>query len=71
MTMPHLYGNWICFSMGFQVFGHPFIPDSDNGLASVWRVNSQDYYRNIGCTYDPHLYLQKENEYDIAYPILL
>jgi hypothetical protein len=57
--------------MGFPVFGHPSIPDSDNGLASVWRVNSQNYYRNIGCTYDPHLFLQKENEYDIAYPTLL
>ena len=56
---------------GFPGLWTSIHPDSDNGLASVWRVNSQDYYRNIGCIYDSHLYLQKENKYDIAYPILL
>lgn len=65
-----IYGNWIWYPLGFAVYGHPYIPGSDDGLVPVWSVNSQDYFLNIGYTFDPHSYLQTENEYEIAYPIL-
>lgn len=68
-----IYGNWVWYLWGnplLPVYGHPSISGSDDGLVPVWSVNSQDYFINIGNTYDPHLYLQTENEYDIAYPIL-
>jgi pimeloyl-ACP methyl ester carboxylesterase len=65
-----IYGNWFYYYWGVPIYGHPLIPGSDDGLVPVWSVNSQVYFHNIGRTFDPHLYLQTENEYDLAYPIL-
>jgi pimeloyl-ACP methyl ester carboxylesterase len=64
-----IYGNWLPNIWGNG--GNIYIPGSDDGIVPVWSVNSKNYFNNIGWTYDRHSYLQTENEFYIACPILL
>ncbi|MDN5846215.1 MAG: hypothetical protein L0H53_08075 [Candidatus Nitrosocosmicus sp.] len=61
-----IYGNWMRF-----VSGNPYIFGYDDGIVPTWSVNSEDYFMNIGNTFDYHNSLQTQNEYTIARPILL
>lgn len=67
-----IYGNWIWYDIwGYPHPGNPTILGSDDGIVPVWSVNSENYFKNIGKTYDRHSYLQTENEFNLACPILL
>jgi hypothetical protein len=47
-------------------YGNSWIQGRDDGVVPVESVNSEDYFMNIGNTFDRHNYLQTMNEYDIS-----
>jgi pimeloyl-ACP methyl ester carboxylesterase len=71
-----IYGDWIWYIWIWYIGwtpqeGNTIIPGRDDGIVPVISVNSENYFINIGKTYDRHSMLQTENEFYIACPILL
>jgi pimeloyl-ACP methyl ester carboxylesterase len=69
-----IYGDWLPIwydPFGFPHQGNYAILGPDDGLVPPWSVNSENYFKNIDKTYDHHLFLQTENEFSLACPILL
>lgn len=71
-----IHGDWISYIWIWPIGwtpqeGNTIIPERDDGIVPVNSVNSKNYFINIGKTYDHHLMLQTENEFDLACPILI
>jgi len=68
-----IYRKWTCYlgKRRFSTIRKSWITGSDDGLVPVSSVDSESYFINVGNTLDQHPELQTENEYEIAYPVLV